>query len=162
MKTNALFVGSATLALALALAPSEARADTTCSAFVQQTVQKLKTSGGWYDFDLTMHRTNTPLVSYSHGTMWLTGTGNEYWALTGQSNQLFNDRYNGNQPFGINAADTITPYISTDGRLYIYYNTWNFSTDWDMGCVDGNVMTKYIPGHGVVTLTLRGWNAPIQ
>ncbi|TMQ05386.1 MAG: hypothetical protein E6J91_40730 [Deltaproteobacteria bacterium] len=121
----------------------------------QQCRNQLIAHGGAYNFDLTFHRTDIDLVEYSRGAMSLYSTG--YWAVTGGATyQVFRDRYSGNQPFNINAADTITPYISTDGQLYIWYNTWSFSTQWDMSCT-GNTLTKIIPNLGVVTLTFRNW-----
>ena len=135
---------------------SPAHADATCTGLISNVRNQLISHGGAYNFDLTFHRTDIDLVEYSRGAMSLySSTG--YWALTGgPTYQLFRDRYNGNQPFNINAADTISPYISADGQLYIYYNTWNFTTQWDLSCT-GNTLTKIIPGFGVVTLTFRNW-----
>ena len=109
-----------------AVATRSAHADATCTTLIGNVRNQLIAHGGAYNFDLTFHRTDIDEVEYSRGAMNLySSTG--YWALTGGStNQLFRDRYNGNQPFNIGAADTITPYISTDGQLYIWYNTWVF------------------------------------
>jgi hypothetical protein len=150
-----------TLALALALAgatTTAAHADASCTTLVTNINNTLVQSGGYYDFEMTMHRTSISTVSYSSG--YLQRTGNASWPLSGSSNQLFADRRAGNQPFNINASDTLTPWISPTGSLYIYYNTWSFSTQWDMQCT-GNTMTRIIPGFGVVSLTLRAWHPPI-
>jgi len=146
-----------TIAIAGAAATSKsAHADATCTTLVNNIRNQLIAHGGAYNFDLTLHRTDIDEVEYSRGAMSLyTATG--YWALTGGATyQLFRDRYNGNQPFSMNAADTITPYISNDGHLYIWYNTWNFTTNWDLSCT-GNTLTKVVPDVGVVTLTFRNW-----
>lgn len=148
------FVGVVGMMVALVLAPlGEARADGTCTAVVASYANSV--SNGWYDFELTMHRTDIGLVTYSRGTIQKYNSTS--WPLWGSSNQLFSDRFAGSQPFNINAADQLTVYLSTTGQLYIYYQPWNFSTSWDMSC-SGNTFTKIIPGFGVVTLTLRGWH----
>jgi hypothetical protein len=116
---------------------------------------QLNQHGGVYDIELTMHRTDVAFVSYSKGT--LHGTGSADWPATGSANQLFSDRKNGSQPFNINAADSITPWISSTGQLFIFYNTWNFSTTWDMTC-SGSTFTQNVPGVGIVSLTLRNWH----
>ena len=149
------------IAIAISLAGAavttgSAHADATCTALINNVRNQLIAHGGAYNFDLTFHRTDIDEVEYSRGAMSLySSTG--YWALTGgPTYQLFRDRYNGNQPFSINAADTITPYVASDGQLYIWYNTWSFSTQWDLSCT-GNTMTKIIPNFGVVTLSFRNW-----
>src|SRR5262245_12993017 len=146
-------IGALALALAFTSNMQEARADATCTTTVANYANSVGI--GWYDFELTIHRTDIWDVTYSRGT--IEKYNNTYWPLWGSSNQLFSDRYAGNQPFNINAADHLTVYISTTGQLYIYYQPWNFSTSWDMSC-SGTTFTKVIPGYGVVTLTLRGWH----
>jgi hypothetical protein len=145
--------------LALALASTAAHADSTCTQLISNVNATLNSQGGYYDFEMTMHRTDVGLVTYSSGALWKNGS-NPAWPLVGTSNQLFSDRRSGNQPFNFNAADQLTPYISPSGALYIYYNTWRFSTQWDMSCV-GNTLTKIVPGFGVVSLTFRSWRPPI-
>lgn len=144
------------VAFGLLLGTSEsARADGSCTALVSSMANQLNQHGGVYDFEMTMHRTDVALVVYNKGT--LHGTGSAAWPATGTAKQLFNDRKAGTQPFNINAADTMTPWISSTGELYIYSNTWNYSTTWDMTCT-GSTFTRYIPDFGVVSLTLRGWH----
>ena len=145
-------------AAAVSLLSGAARADASCTALVQEIVSQLQQNGGFYQVEMTMHRTDVSLVTYSSGTVDLTGYAS--WPLNGSANQLFSDRLAGNQPFNFNAADQLTPWISATGSLYIYYDTWNFSTNWDMSCT-GNTMTRIIPGFGVVSLSFRGWVAPI-
>jgi hypothetical protein len=153
------FLGTLALALAGVTATSQnAHADASCTALVSNVANTLNQSGGYYDFEMTMHRTDVALVSYSSGT--LGRSGNASWPLSGSSNQLFSDRRSGNQPFNINAGDTLSPWISTSGVLYIYYNTWRFSTQWDMQCT-GSTLTRIVPGFGVVSLTIRAWHPPI-
>jgi hypothetical protein len=131
-----------------------AHANASCTVLVTNTVNKLTQSGGAYRFEMTIHRTDIGLVTYSSGD--LSKTGSPSWPLSGSSNQLFSDRFSSNQPFNINAADSLTPWISSTGQLYIWYNNWGFSTQWDMGCT-GNTFTAIVPNYGVVTLTLRYW-----
>ncbi len=137
-------------------AAGSAHADSSCTTLVTNMANQLNQNGGAYDIELTMHRTDVALVSYSKGT--LHGTGSTAWPATGTANQLFSDRKNGTQPFNISAADTITPWISSTGQLFIFYNTWNFSTTWDMTC-SGSTFTQNVPGFGIVSLTLRNWHA---
>ena len=155
MRSKAIIAMTIVIAGA-AITSRSAHADATCNALITSVRNQLIAHGGAYNFDLTIHRTDIDEVEYSRGAMSLyTTTG--YWALTGGTTyQLFRDRYNGNQPFGMNAADTITPYIGSDGLLYIYYNTWNFTTQWDLGCT-GSTLTKVVPNVGVVSLTFRNW-----
>jgi hypothetical protein len=104
-------------------------------------------------------RTDVTLVEYSSGTLWK--WSNLYWPIIGTSNQLFSDRRTGDQPFNINAADTLTIYINPTGQLYIHDAPWNYNTSWDMGCIGGNTFTRIVPGLGVVTLTLRAFHPPV-
>jgi hypothetical protein len=148
------------LGLALALGSTiavsgTAHADGTCTTLMANVASQLTAHGGVYDFEMTMHRTDIATVSYSKGT--LHGTGGSPWIATGSANQLFADRKNGSQPFNINAADAITPWLSNTGSLYIFYNTWNFSTTWDMTC-SGSTMMLNNPSFGIVSLTLRAWH----
>lgn len=159
MRTIHTILAALTLALALVTTAGTAHADATCSSLIANVTNKLAQSGGYYDFEMTMHRTDVDLVSYSRGTLYR--SGNVSWPITGSSNQLFSDRRAGNQPFNFNAADTLTPWISTQGLLYLWYNTWSFSTQWDMQCT-GNTLTRIIPNFGVVSLTFRAWNPPIR
>lgn len=162
MKTFARGIAAlvtATLAtLATLAAPGEARADATCTPTVTNYVSYLNQHGGWFNFELSIHRIDAPLVTYSRGQ--ISKWGNSYWPLRGTSSQLFSDRFSyagaTPQPFQVGAADQLTVYVSTSGELYIHYAPWNFTTQWDLSC-SGNVFTKLVPGYGVVTLTLRNW-----
>jgi hypothetical protein len=156
MQSRLIYAAIAMGLAGAAATSNSAHADPTCTTLISSVKNQLIAHGGAYNFDLTFHRTDIDEVEYSRGAISLySSTG--YWALTGGSTfQLFRDRYNGGQPFNFGAADTITPYVSTDGQLYIWYNTWSFSTQWDLSCT-GNTMTKIIPNFGVVTLTFRNW-----
>ena len=134
-----------------------ARADASCSALIAGKLDYLTRHGGSFAVEMTMHRENIAAVSYSSGSLWRDSrTGH----LIGGSNQLFSDRRSGAQPFNVNAGDRLELDLSPDGLLHIYYATWRFETDWDMSC-QGPVVTKYLPGFGVVTLTFRNWEWPI-
>jgi hypothetical protein len=157
MRSSMIPAAIAMALVGVAVHSNSAHANATCAALISNVKNQLIAHGGAYNFDLTIHRTDIDEVEYSRGAMSLySSTG--YWALTGGNTyQLFRDRYNGNQPFNLGAADTITPYVSsTDGQLYIWYNTWGFQTQWDLGCT-GNTMTAIVPSLGVVTLTFRNW-----
>jgi hypothetical protein len=158
MMTNGLlrFVLGLTIVVGVAVAgPGRARADASCSSLVTSMANQLNQHGGAYDFELTIHRTDVWLVTYSAGT--LHGTGSFDWPATGTANQLFSDRRSGNQRFNASAADTLTPWISATGQLFIFYNTWNFSTTWDLSC-SGSTFTANVPNVGIVSLTLRNWH----
>jgi hypothetical protein len=156
MRTRVIYAAIAMALTGAAVTSNSAHADSSCTTLISNVKNQLIAHGGAYHFDLTIHRTDIDEVEYSRGDLWLySSTG--YWALTGGNTyQLFRDRYNGNQPFNYGAADTITPYVSTDGQLYIWSNTWSFSTQWDLSCT-GNTMTRIVPNVGVVTLTFRNW-----
>jgi hypothetical protein len=143
------------MVVASALAARSAHADSSCTTLMTSVANQLNTHGGVYEFELTMHRTDIYTVTYSKGT--LHGTGGSPWIATGSANQLFADRKNGSQPFNINAADSLTPWLSSTGQLFIFYNTWNFSTTWDMSC-SGGTMSVTLPT-GIMLLTLRTWHA---
>jgi len=151
-------IRSAIAIAAWGLTSLPARADSSCTPLVNNIYNALNTYGGSYTFEMTMHRTGVKLVTYSDGAVRASGI--PVWLLRGSSNQLFSDRTSGTQPFNINAADSLTVSFSASGRLRIFYSPWNFTTTWDMSC-QGNVMTKNVPGHGVVTVTFRDHVAPI-
>ena len=97
-----------------------------------------------------MHREGIKLVSYSAGYL----TPKQNGSFSGASNQLFSDRTNNGQLFDVNQVDSLELNLSPTGLLHIYYRTWNFDTTWDLSC-KGAMMTKYVPYHGIVTLTFR-------
>lgn len=133
----------------------KAHADGTCTSLMTTVANQLNQHGGVYPFDLVIHRTDVTLTEYSVGT--LHATGGPAWPATGNANQLFSDRKNGSQPFNINAADSLTVFLGATGSLFINYNTWGFSTTWDMSC-SGSTLLLDVPGEGVVSLTLRAWH----
>jgi hypothetical protein len=103
------------------------------------------------DVVVSMHRDGQAngMVSYLDGWMRF-GRGK----LSGSGYQLFSDRKTAsNQPFDFMKRDNVDWDLDEQGRLHIHYKPWNFDTTWDMSCV-GNMMFKYIPGTGVVTLTV--------
>lgn len=134
---------------------STAHADSSCTSLMTAVANQLNAHGGVYDFDLVIHRTDVTLTEYSVGTVH--ATGGPAWPATGNANQLFSDRKNGTQPFNINAADSLTVFLGSTGSLFINYNTWSFSTTWDMTC-SGSTMVQNVPGEGIVSLTIRGWH----
>jgi hypothetical protein len=159
LRTKTTFAAAITFAAVVSM--GSARADATCPALINSVVNTLQSKGGgYYNVEMTMHRTDVALVTYSNGRVALDGTY-AGWPLLGYTNQLFSDRLNGSQRFNQNAADQLTIYISETGLLYIYYDTWHFVTDWDMSCT-GNTLTKVIPGFGVVSFTFRNWATDVQ
>ena len=138
------------------LIAAPAWADASCQQLLADKIAVLQSRGGWFSIDMTMHREGVALVTYSQGGLQLGADG----SLQGGANQLFNDRYLGSQPFDVNAADGLTLQLDGSGVLTIDYSPWNFQTQWDMSC-QGEFVTKYIPGHGIVTLAFRSWYPPI-
>jgi hypothetical protein len=144
-------------AFALLLSPAPARADATCTSLIAQKAAALDGLSASFDIDVTMHREGVDLVTYSRGGVREGGGG---W-IHGYANQLFSDRMNQTQPFDASAPDALEIWISPYGELYLYYQPWNFWTTWDMSC-GGEFMTRYVPGHGVVTLAFRALVRDIQ
>jgi hypothetical protein len=134
----------------MAAAPC-AWADGTCTAFLAAEFREAQAKNQVYKIELFMHREDSKLVTYSAGFL---GPNANDGGFTGRANQLFSDRQVGNQPFNINAADQLDLRLSASGVLSIHYKPWNFDTTWDLSCT-GSMLTKYLPGFGVVTLTFR-------
>jgi hypothetical protein len=151
MNTRKLALSLFTLLAGLAIAEPSARADPSCSALLQDRIAQSSSTQGW-QIEMTIHREDVAFVTYSSGALYNFGSGN----LTGYANQLFSDRrtVNNQQPFNASQSDSLYIQLSPSGLLHIHYSPWNFDTDWDMSC-QGTVMTKYLPGIGVVTLTFR-------
>src|SRR6266581_2613540 len=143
------------LLFAVATGPS-ARADGTCTAFLGAKVKDVQNTKQSYKIELFIHREDTKLVTYSAGFL---GPNTQDGSFAGRANQLFSDRQAGPQPFNINAADQLDLQLSATGVLHIHYKPWNFDTTWDLSC-SGSILTKYLPGFGVVTLTFRDLFAP--
>jgi hypothetical protein len=135
-------------------APS-ARFDPSCTALLAAR-NKQAGRGQAYNIELTMHRESAKLVTYSSGFLSPNADG----SFAGASNQLFSDRFAGGQPFSMNAADQLNLNLSPTGLLRIHYSPWNFDTSWDLSC-RGSMLTAYLPGFGIVTLTFRDLFFPI-
>jgi hypothetical protein len=140
------------------LATLSARADPTCTAFLAAKLTEAQTKGQWYNIELSMHREDTKFVSYSAGSL---APNAQDGSFTGHANQLFSDRLAGSQPFNISAADQLDLRLSASGVLSIHYEPWHFDTTWDMPC-RGSMLTNYLPGFGVVTLTFHDLFTPIR
>src|SRR6266850_4112568 len=110
--------------LIVAVTPRSARADASCTTFLATKAAQAK--GQWYHIELTMHREDVKLVSYSYGFLAVNADG----SFTGRSNQLFSDRLAAQQPFNIMAADNLDLKLSQTGVLGIPYSPWNFNTTW--------------------------------
>src|SRR6266481_346008 len=143
------------LLFAVATGPS-ARADGTCTAFLAAKVKDVQNTKQSYKIELFIHREDTKLVTYSAGFL---GPNAQDGSFTGRANQLFSDRQAGTQPFNINTADQLDLRLSASGVLSIHYKPWNFDTTWDLSC-SGSMLSRYVPGFGVVTLTFRDVFAP--
>jgi hypothetical protein len=141
------------------LVPGPARADATCSGLLPQKIAYLQQNSGNYDIEITVTKDSLPYVTYSLG--WI------YWSnpwLYGSANLLFSDRYAaGSQPFNVNAKENIQVWIDSVGHLWIWNNQYSYwvVSGADMSCV-GGLISKYVPGLGLVTVALRQWVAPIQ
>ena len=149
---------SLTLAAASMLAATHALADASARNVVQPRIAYLQGQGGWYEFDLTMHRENTAFVSYARGTLRYDPRVN---ALTGAAYHLFSDRVANSQPFTFGRKDALEVKLTADGQLHIDDRTWNFSTDRDLAA-QGQLLSRYVPGFGIVTLAFREYHRQIQ
>jgi hypothetical protein len=88
---------------------------------------------------MTISTVDTRWVSYTDGFIYLSGG----W-LTGTQSQLFNDRtttigggFGTLQPFYVFARDTHTPYIGSNGEVWIWNNTWGFWNHFFGSCSAG-------------------------
>jgi len=133
---------------------TRAHADASCTSLVQSKVAYIQQYGGFYYMDMSMHREDVSWVSYSSGIISWDQVGS---GLSGNSNQIFSDRRSGIQPFDINQRDELSFDLSSYGFLHIHSITWGFDTFWDMSC-QGELVTKYFPGFGTITLAFRGWS----
>ena len=139
-----------------AAAPAAEGRDGSCTGLLATKAQQAP-KGQWYSVELTMHREGVKLVSYSTGFL----APNPDGSFTGRANQLFSDRTVGEQVFNAGAADQLDLQLSRTGLLRIHYSPWNFDTSWDLSC-KGSMLTTYLPGFGIVTLTFRDLFTPIQ
>jgi hypothetical protein len=165
MKKKHFVVSLMLIGIVALLSGPFAWADGTCTTFLAAKAAEAKAKNQFWQIELTMHRENVFLVSYSFGSL----APNPDGSFTGHSNQLFSDRgvsispqgFRTGQPFDIHAADQLNLSLSPTGLLHIHYSPWNFDTSWDMSC-PGPLLTKYVRGHGVVTLTFGPLFTPIQ
>jgi hypothetical protein len=134
-----------------------AQADDSCAGYLASKVKQAQKAGQWFTVELTMHREDAKLVTYSIGSL----SPNSDGSFSGRANQLFSDRKPAPQPFSSNAADQLDLRLSPTGQLQIHYNPWNFDTSWDLSC-KGSMLTTYVPNFGIVTLTFRELFFPIR
>jgi len=129
--------------------PTPRRSDESCLALIKEKTRDA--NGVAHPIELTMHREQEKLVTYSTGSLSAVAGG----GLSGTANQLFSDRSGpGSQPFNLAAADQLDLTLTPTGSLHIHYKPWNFDTDWALSC-KGSLMTSYLQNFGVVTLTFR-------
>ena len=133
--------------------PGEARADATCSGLLPAKFAYLREHGGYYTVEITVIKDSLAYVTYSKDWVWLSEP-----YLFGYAKQQFSDRFNGNQNFNINATENTRVWNSETGTLWIYNDTYSYwiVSGADMSC-SGNLMNKFIPGLGMVTVAIRGW-----
>jgi len=139
-------------------ASRSATSDGTCTALLASKLREAQAKNQFYNIELSIHREDTKFVSYSAGFLAPNAPDGGF---TGRANQLFSDRQAISQPFNTKAADQLDLRLSAIGVLRIHYQPWNFDTTWDLSC-SGSMVTKYLPGVGVVTLTFRDLFTPIQ
>jgi hypothetical protein len=141
--------------LLLAGVSQPALADDSCAPLIAWLTQQLPSSAYFYYVQYTMHREDVPLITHSDGIMSPDGSG----GFGGGGDQLFSDRTAENgQPFDINQADHLDWALSPNGRLWIHYHPWEFETTWDMTCHTGRVLSTYVPGFGVFSLSFREYS----
>ncbi len=98
-------------------------------------------------------------VSYTDGFLKLSGA-----YLTAEVTQLFSDRvvYPPNsfigQPFNINNADQVTPYIGSTGMVWIYNNTWGGWVSFQGSCT-GSFLYGFV-NDVMVSFSLAPWTPP--
>jgi hypothetical protein len=138
--------------------PGRASADSTCSSLLPGKFSYLSTYGGYYTLEITVTKDSLQYVTYSTGRVQLSGS-----YLYGGANLEFSDRYNGTQNFNINATENTRIWISQTGALWIYNDNYSYYivSGTDMSCA-GGLITKYVPGLGVVTVALRSWFPDIR
>lgn len=139
-------------------APRVAHADASCSSLLSGKISYLATNGGSYAYTVTIVKDSLAYVTFTdgHGLRW-DGT----W-LHSPDNIQFSDRRNGSQNFNINETESSAIWVDQSGHLWIHndvYNSWIVSGH-DMSCV-GGLISKYVPGLGVVTVRLGAWQAPV-
>jgi hypothetical protein len=137
-------------------APSVAHADASCSSLLSGKISNLVTNGGSYTYTVTIVKDSLAYVTFTKGydLKW-DGT----WLHSTDKIQ-FSDRYNGSQNFNINEMEPSAIWIDQSGHLWIrndLYNSWIVS-GYDMSCV-GGLISKYVPGLGVVTVRIGAWQA---
>jgi hypothetical protein len=144
-------------AVAVSAAPGSARADASCSNLLTSKFNYLKQNGGAYNVEITV--TKDPLADVTYSTGWVSLEG-AY--LYGNPDLAFSDRFNGNQNFNVNATESLQLWISETGSVWIYNNNYRYYivSGQDMSC-SGGLISKYVPGLGLVTVALRTWFAPI-
>jgi hypothetical protein len=144
---------AAIVALAVAvMSPGTARADATCSSLIPGMFSNLSQRvGPYYNVEITVTKDPLTDVTYSTGTVELNGS-----YLWGRANLLFSDRLNGFQRFVANASENIQVWITQNGQVWIWNNNYSYwiVSDTDMSCT-GNLISKYVPGLGLVTIAVR-------
>jgi|SRR5215510_2095576 len=140
--------------LAVSAVPELANADSTCSSLLPAKFSYLTQNSGYYDFEVTVTKDSLHYVTYSKGLLALNGS-----YLYGTTNLEFSDRYNGSQNFNVSAIENTQVWISSTGVLWIWNNNYNYYiiSGTDMSCA-GGLITKYVPGLGVVTIAIRDWH----
>jgi hypothetical protein len=143
--------------LGLAMTAGSAHADASCTSLIASKTNTLQQSHGWYNFEITVTKDPLADVTYSFGTLALSGS-----YLYGTADLAFSDRFNGNQGFNVNATEQIQLWVSPTGQVWIWNNNYHYYivSGVDMTC-NGGLISKYVPGLGMVTVAIRGWNAPI-
>ncbi len=150
---------AAAITLSLIFAGSGiARADASCISLLNGKITYLNQHHGYFTMEMTVDKDSLSYDTYSSGWLELSGTS---W-LYGTSNLLFSDRFSGNQPFNVNASESLQIWIDSTGRLYLYNNNYSYYVVYgaDMSC-NGGLLSKYVPGLGQVTLVFRSWFPPI-
>jgi hypothetical protein len=142
------------IAFAITLASATTSRADTCSTMLGP----LFAAGGAH-VHMTISLANAGWVSYTDGFLPLTSG----W-ITGKASQLFSDRlaYEAGsfigQPFNIGAPDTHTPYLGSNGDIWIWNNTWSFWTHVAGTCQSGFVYG--IVDNAMITISASPWTPP--
>ena len=134
--------------------PRAAFADASCSGLLTSKINQLVASGGHYSYTTTIVKDSLPYVTFQ-GSQLLKWDGTY---LNSPDNTQFSDRYTGTQNFSVTAMESSAIWITSTGVLWIYDYTYGYwvVAGYDMSCI-GGLISKYVPGLGVVTVRIGDW-----
>lgn len=143
--------------LASAMAQGKAHADSTCVTLMKTITDQLRLRGGVFDFELVVHQSDITLTTYSEGQLRFDQNADPVFTVSGNATRLWSTRKNGNQPFNINAPNTITVFLDPNGTLGIIDRATSTGSAWDMTCF-GKTFWFKLDRLGVASLVVRDFH----